>query len=469
MNQRGAAGKGPRKLLQWAAALTVIVTLVLSGRWFAAAGSEPLYDVILDGERVGTVSSPQAVRAWRDERYEGLDRGAQGREISSNLERLLFVKREAFFEGAEDSKVLAALGQKLQIVVHAVEIRVDGRIAGTVSDMETAFSILEKVKAPYLAQAAAAAPGAGLTAGFEEKVELRKVPQEHQPGGGRVPAADASDTLLAKLVQGEEQPFVYKVVRGDCLSLIAVRHGVTLEEIRRLNPQVKGDAIRMGDELTLSRPRPLLTVRVEAVHSQQVPVPSGVRYVSDAEMKKGEVRVASEGAPGLKRVTYRTVTLNGAAAEVRPLGETEVAAPVPAVVIRGTKTVSGQGSGRFTVPVLEAKVTSVFGRRWGRTHKGTDLISDRREILASDGGTVSFAGWKSGYGHTIMIDHGNGYETLYGHLSRIGVKEGEAVDKGEKIGVMGSSGQSTGVHLHFEIRRHGEQLNPLRYVSVPAA
>ncbi|WP_426453648.1 LysM peptidoglycan-binding domain-containing M23 family metallopeptidase [Paenibacillus sp. S-38] len=469
MNQRGYAGKGPRVLLQWAAALTVIVTVILSGRWLVSAGTEPVYDVFLDGERMGIVSSPQVIRAWRDERYGELGSAAMAQGMHSNLERLLFVEKEAFFEGAEDGKVLTALGRKLQIVVHAVEIRVDGRIAGTVSDMDTAFSILEKVKAPYLAEAAAADPGARITAEFEEQVELREVPFERTEEAGTPQAAEGADTLLAKLLAGEERPFVYKVVRGDCLSLIAVRHGVLQEEIRRLNPQVKGDAIRVGDELILSRPKPLLTVRVEAVHTQQQPVPMGIQYVSDGEMKMGEVRVASQGKPGLKQVTYRTVTLNGTEAEVRPLGETVLADPVPSVVVRGTKKVPGQGSGSFASPVLEAKVTSVFGRRWGRAHNGTDLISDRREILASDGGKVSFSGWKSGYGNTIVIDHGNGYETLYGHLSRISVKKGEGVEKGEKIGVMGSSGQSTGVHLHFEIRRNGKQLNPLQYISVPAA
>ncbi|MCZ8521423.1 MULTISPECIES: LysM peptidoglycan-binding domain-containing M23 family metallopeptidase [Paenibacillus] len=479
MNRRGYAGRGPRVLLQWAAALTVIVTVVISGRWFVTAGTSPAYDVFLDGEWVGAVSHPEVVRQWRDERYAELGEASSSQPLHSNLEGLSFVPKQTLLptrdtglRTAEESRVLAALGHKLQIDKYAVEIRVDGRTVGVVSDMETAFSILEKVKAPYLmeAETGTGVPATALAAGFQEAVELMELPvvrMTSSADGSSSP--EEADAVYARLVQGEEQPFLYNVKQGDCLSLIAVRHAVSVEEIRRLNPQLRGDRIRTGDELALSRPRPLLTVRVEAVRTRRIPLASGVRYVDDMEMKKGQVRVASQGQQGITLVTYRTVTLNGTEAEVQPLGEAVLSVPVPSIVLRGTKAPADRGTGRFALPVLQPKVTSGFGRRWGRAHNGTDLVSERRDILASDAGRITFAGWKSGYGRTIVIDHGNGYETLYGHLSRIGVKEGEAVEKGEKIGVMGSSGNSTGVHLHFEMIKDGRQLNPLRYITVPAA
>ncbi len=86
-------------------------------------------------------------------------------------------------------------------------------------------------------------------------------------------------------------------------------------------------------------------------------------------------------------------------------------------------------------------------------------------ILAADAGTVSYAGCvRYGYGCYIVIDHGNGYQTLYAHLSSIGVAPGQGVSKGQQIGVMGSTGRSTGTHLHFEIRSAGQLLNPLSFL-----
>ncbi|MMZ59040.1 Murein hydrolase activator NlpD precursor [compost metagenome] len=109
-------------------------------------------------------------------------------------------------------------------------------------------------------------------------------------------------------------------------------------------------------------------------------------------------------------------------------------------------------------------LSSSYGERWGRTHKGIDLVSSDRSILAADEGVVVFTGTKSGYGNCIIIDHKNGYETLYGHLSKISVKEGQVVEKGTEIGVMGNTGRSTGTHLHFEIHKDGSVQNPMKYL-----
>lgn len=86
-------------------------------------------------------------------------------------------------------------------------------------------------------------------------------------------------------------------------------------------------------------------------------------------------------------------------------------------------------------------------------------------MKASDEGVITFAGQKSGYGNVIIINHRNGYETLYGHLNSIGVKVGQVVEKGESIGVMGNTGRSTGTHLHFEIIKNGTVENPLTYLN----
>ena len=119
------------------------------------------------------------------------------------------------------------------------------------------------------------------------------------------------------------------------------------------------------------------------------------------------------------------------------------------------------------VPVT-GRITSRFGTVESirdHTHKGIDIAATRgTPILATASGKVSFAGWSSGYGYLVKIDHGSGVETYYGHCSKLYVSAGDTVEAGDKIAAVGSTGNSTGNHLHFEIRLNGKQVNPQKYV-----
>jgi murein DD-endopeptidase MepM/ murein hydrolase activator NlpD len=110
--------------------------------------------------------------------------------------------------------------------------------------------------------------------------------------------------------------------------------------------------------------------------------------------------------------------------------------------------------------------TSGFGPRWGRMHSGLDFAGPRGStILSTAEGTVTFAGWQSGYGKLVKVRHALGFETRYAHLNSIDVSVGERVSRGQRIGGMGTTGRSTGVHLHYEIRRGGTALNPATFLA----
>ncbi len=114
---------------------------------------------------------------------------------------------------------------------------------------------------------------------------------------------------------------------------------------------------------------------------------------------------------------------------------------------------------------LRGPVTSPYGNRWGRLHSGIDIGGGMgTPIRAAKAGTVIFAGGRSGYGNTVIIDHGGGFTTLYAHQSRLGVGDGASVAQGQVIGFVGSTGHSTGPHLHFETRVNGSPQNPMRYL-----
>ncbi|MEZ0293270.1 MAG: murein hydrolase activator EnvC [Solirubrobacteraceae bacterium] len=122
------------------------------------------------------------------------------------------------------------------------------------------------------------------------------------------------------------------------------------------------------------------------------------------------------------------------------------------------------GSGRFIWPV-NGTFTSPFGYRWGRLHAGIDIaVPEGTPIRAADGGTVAIAGWTGGYGNYTCVNHGGGVSTCYGHQSRIAVSVGQSVSQGQVIGYSGNTGNSTGPHLHFEVRIGGNPVDPMGYL-----
>ncbi|HWR38626.1 MAG TPA: peptidoglycan DD-metalloendopeptidase family protein [Patescibacteria group bacterium] len=138
-------------------------------------------------------------------------------------------------------------------------------------------------------------------------------------------------------------------------------------------------------------------------------------------------------------------------------------------VQRGSKGSAG-GSGALMWPIM-GEITSPYGTRvhpifgTSRYHSGIDIAADYGDaVAAADAGTIIFSGWMGGYGKAVIIDHGRGISTLYGHNSELLVGEGQTVRKGQTIAAAGSTGYSTGPHVHFEVRVNGEPTNPMSYL-----
>ena len=121
---------------------------------------------------------------------------------------------------------------------------------------------------------------------------------------------------------------------------------------------------------------------------------------------------------------------------------------------------------KWTAMLDDISITSLFGRRWGRNHNGVDFAAaEGTPIYAAYSGTVTRAGWESGFGYLVVIDHGDGVETYYAHNSRVVVSEGERVEAGQHISDAGNTGHSFGSHLHFEVHVDGEPVEPLDYLE----
>ena len=211
---------------------------------------------------------------------------------------------------------------------------------------------------------------------------------------------------------------------------------------------------------------PRITIRSTETATYTASVPYDVQYIDNASMYEGETSIKSEGQEGTDLIVATVERVNGEEVNRTVVSTTRISEPVAEVQYRGTKPIPAtQGTGAFQYPLYHYTISSYFGMRWGTLHTGVDLAAPYgTKIYASDGGTVTFAGWKGSYGYLIIISHGGLYETYYAHCSKILVSAGENVYQGQNIGLVGSTGYSTGPHCHFEVRYNGTPYNPLNYL-----
>lgn len=196
---------------------------------------------------------------------------------------------------------------------------------------------------------------------------------------------------------------------------------------------------------------------------------------SEIEQKKAERNEVLQRAQNDRATAMQAIEeLNASSAQVTALLKERQAARAAAAAAAATEQAQSytwvQGSGQLGWPA-SGEITSPFGYRthpiWGTTiyHAGIDIgVDEGVPVHAADGGTVVWSGWMGGYGYAVVIDHGNGLSTLYGHNSELVVSEGEAVGKGQVIAYAGSTGNSTGPHVHFEVRVNGDPVDPMGYL-----
>ena len=209
----------------------------------------------------------------------------------------------------------------------------------------------------------------------------------------------------------------------------------------------------------------LVTVVSIADSSYEKNSPFGTETEADSNMYLGETVTLSEGSEGRAEVLRRTVYKNGIAEDVSVISEDVSVQPVARIIKVGTKQKDVLKTGVF-MP-LSGRLSSPFGPRWGRMHEGIDIaVPEGTPVKAAECGKVSFVSENAGgYGKLVRIDHGYGVQTAYGHLSKITAAEGDTVAAGTEIALSGNTGNSTGPHLHFEIIKDGEQIDPTPYIK----
>lgn len=454
-------------------AFGLLASITVGGNYYVETNTLDLYDVYVKDQLVGTVNDPQLVEDFKIEKYKELEETWQNVHMILNTNEVSLKHERAFKKAYDNEDTLAALDQHLVPEAIGVQLKVNGESVAVVKDKETAEEILQDIMSQYTgeqkkdasqvsilsAEAKEPAPGESELQEAEFMEEVEFVSLKVEPEEVKNP-----EEVRTTLETGNATPITHTVAKGDCISCIAHQYKIPADIIYDNNPWVENDRITEGDELNLTVLKPKLSVRTVEKLVEQQEVHHETETITDDNMKVGETEIVQPGKNGQKLITFRMTKINGQLTEEEIVSEEMTVEPVKAIVKKGTKVV-GEGTGNFAWPVSSANLSSGYGMRWGRLHKGIDLTSKNRDISASDNGIVTAAGYKYDYGNYIIIDHQNGFETLYGHLSKIDTTSGAIVEQGEKIGVMGSTGDSTGVHLHFEIIKNGTVENPMKYLN----
>ncbi len=257
---------------------------------------------------------------------------------------------------------------------------------------------------------------------------------------GTDPAVEAA--LVAQDGPKEQLPQVYShtVVEGDTLWDIAEQFGVSLDTVIGANPDINPNTLKVGQ-----------VIKVLSVDGVLHTVKSGDTVSALAAKYKVD-----------QAVILRANALSDPN-QLQPGQQLIIPGATPVIVHKVTLSSGGSTtvSAKFRRPVDGGFISSGYGWRSGSFHQGIDIaVPYSRSIYASRSGKVIFAGWRGGYGNAVIISHGDGITTLYGHVSKLLVSYGQWVDAGQVIARVGSTGNSTGPHVHFEIRINGSTVNP---------
>ena len=436
----------------------VLAGCLLGGNFLLMARQHLACVAYYGDERIGLISSQKAAEGVRLKVEEALER-----ELGQDV----FLPSSLVYKTCMASRVemdslqqFEAALRELPWMTSAVEVCIDGRPVFVLADRKAAQELLNRFRDGFLSGESG------------EKVESFEFQEEIAFRSRRVAVQDvlSVEDALTALNGGTSRVKTYVVKEGDNLWSIARAHGLLVEDIFQANPQLTSERLDVGQEIRLAVEEPLLHVMITSTLVKKEVLPPETRTQLDDSLRRGQTKVISSGESGEAMVVYRLVRRNDRVVERQEIERQVLKEPKPRIVAKGTKSTvtavaaRGSGSGVLRWPV-SGRITSGFGYRGGEFHGAIDIAAAAgTAVLAAAGGRVVSAGWQGGYGYTVAIDHGNGMVTRYAHLSRISVGTGESVAAGEVIGAVGSTGRSTGPHLHFEVVVGGSKKNPLNYL-----
>ena len=451
-----------RLLPRMAMYILPVCALALSSMVFEYVINQPYaLAVQVNGETVGYVANEDVFDTAREDVMERISyAGSDKTELTIEPSYTIAVAHHMLDENEMADAIIQSAGDQIG---EGTALYLDGELTAVCSD------------------------GDALRAYFTSRLEPYEVPDDPNVSVGFNKQVTLEDGLYFKdslqdyadvekeLSDVKQAQKVYTVKTGDTLWDIAHKNDLTFRELCALNTNFKGEPlneksnIREGDELIVTKEEAALEVRITRIETREEEVAFAIETTKSNEYTKGTTKVLQEGQNGLRRVTFQNVyDTNNVLVEQTILSTEVIKEPVNKKVVQGTKKVKSStkfitGSGQFIWPVPNYRYCS---RWYGGRHRGVDICAPAgTPIYASAGGTVTKAGYNkagagTGYGYSVIINHGGGYSTVYAHCLSLTVSAGQTVKQGQLIGYLGSTGRSTGNHCHFEIRLNGSYIPP---------
>ncbi len=428
--------------------LITATILVFSWSYFGVG-----LEVTLDGQSLGFVETKEEMEALIDEveataaEYLGTPYHL-GSEVSYSFG---YIHRDNMLDPNATRDLLLA---SVNGVSTQYALLVDGELVGA-SSSRTALDLLRQ---RLLKDGTGTSDDVKTEFVQDVRIEERTVPN----------SAIRSIEEIEALLSGNSQEVVtYTVQDGDTVSAIAQRFSLTTAQIEALNPDLNVSRIHAGDTLKISAAVPVLSIKQTRKIEYTEPIAYETVTQKTDELYTNQSRIVQKGVNGTASVSANVVYIDGQEQSREVLSYNVVTQPTTQIKEVGTKALPAKApKGNFINPFRAGRRTSLYGWRRSGFHTGLDLAGALGSpIVAADGGTVTLARWNGGYGYCVIIDHGNGYQTLYGHCSKLLVSVGQKVAQGEQIAKVGSTGNSTGPHCHWEVRINGKTVNPASYIG----
>lgn len=407
--------------------------------------------VSLEGEDIGVINNYTVLKnADKIIKNKLVATDDQVWTLDSDIKMVSLGRKQTVDERQLANNILQASDEN---IIEASGLYVDGEFVGAVKDATKLNRALVSLKAPY------ENGDENRTVSFVQNVSVLD--------GIFFADTVVPDSQLADLVVSEVSGAkFYTVARGDSPSLVAKKNGITYRELLALNGVSEFKSFQIGDVVQVGASVPFLQVKYVERTTRQVEIPFSRKTEKNNKMTLGTTKVSQKGVKGLKEELVESVYIDGMLQQETVVQSTVLKEPVTEITQQGTVwngTVIQGGNGRLVWPTGGGYVSRGFVGQYP-AHNGVDIAGPYgTHIYAADTGVVTKALYTNvGYGIYCIIEHG-GYQTLYGHCSRLLVSVGQQVQQGQLIAYMGSTGNSTGNHLHFEVKRGNVRYNPYNW------
>lgn len=438
-----------------APAMGVLVLALCVSFWTSVSFA---LDVGYNGKTVGSVKDAQTLDdAAAQVETSVASATGQSYELNYTPTFILHITDKKKLDNADSiaGKIVSASASQLKT---GYGLYVDGSLVAVNDSESSVRSVLDGLLGSYKSNTP------GETVAFVQQTEIKK-------GLFPVKELKTPDEIKTALTSPVTKRQVYTAQKGDSPARVASRFNMPLDTLVTLNPAIAGASkVSQGQTLVVDSAQNLLTVKLIRNEYSVRDIPYGKQTVQNSSLYEGITQVKSPGANGKMLVATEVTYIDGAAVGKRDVASQVTQQPVNEVDYVGTKpkpSTKATGNLMWPIPGGIGYVSCPYGGYRG--HSGMDIAcNEGTPIMAADGGTVVFAGWDSSYGNCVIIDHHNGFQTLYGHSSRLLIKQGQSVFKGQVIALVGHTGHvvgRTGNHLHFQLQTSGgTTFNPAKYL-----